>query len=119
VGRRLHVVGAPSQLDCRSCGACCRNPLENQREGVHAWVEVADDEPLRRRARAAALLQRDADGRVHLKLVAPDDRCIALRGRIGANVRCSIYDVRPRGCRRVEAGDRRCLQYRAEAELSP
>jgi len=44
-------------------------------------------------------------------------RCIALRGSIGRQVRCSIYDVRPRPCRRVQAGDPSCLRARADAGL--
>jgi len=107
---------AGDAFDCQRCGACCRNPDENRAEGVHVWVEVAAGEPLLARKDHARLLQRDDDGNVHLRLV-DDGRCIALLGAIGKRVRCSIYALRPRGCRRVTAGDNRCLQYRAEVGL--
>jgi uncharacterized protein len=103
-------------FDCQRCGACCRNGAENVREGVDEWVEVGADEVLARRQRGAALLVRNEAGVLHMKLV-DGGRCIALRGSIGKHVRCSIYEVRPRPCRRVEPGDASCLRARADAAL--
>lgn len=80
------------------------------------WVEVAADEPLHARPQHARLLRRDPGGAVHLRLV-DDGRCIALLGALGKRVRCSIYRLRPAGCRRVMPGDNRCRQYRAEIGL--
>lgn len=107
---------AGEAFDCQSCGACCRNPDENRAEGVNVWVEVAANEPLLRRKDLARVLQRDDEGNVHLRLV-DGGRCIALLGALGKRVRCSIYAVRPAGCRRVMPGDNRCVQYRAEVGL--
>lgn len=103
-------------FDCQTCGACCRNPDENRAEGVFDWVEVAEGEPLLKKKQHAVLLKVGADGAVHLRLV-DDGRCIALYGALGRSVRCSIYALRPAGCRRVTAGDNRCRQYRAELGL--
>jgi Fe-S-cluster containining protein len=101
-------------FDCRACGACCANPDENRAEGVIDWVEVGAREPLRADARLAArLLVENAAGECHLRL-DPAGRCLALRGRIGRRVTCTIYALRPEGCRRVEPGDARCRQYRRE-----
>ena len=86
------------------------------REGVRDWVEVGDDETIAKRQRGAALLVRNEDGVLHMRMV-DGGRCIALRGSIGRRVSCSIYDVRPRPCRRVEAGDASCLRARADAGL--
>jgi Fe-S-cluster containining protein len=99
-------------LDCRTCGACCTSPDENRREGTDEWVEVAPDDVLLRRRAAARLVVHNADGVPHLRL--HDHRCAALRGVLGRRVACSIYEIRPRACRRVEAGSPRCLQYRRE-----
>ena len=100
--------------DCRSCGACCANPDENRAEGVIDWVEVREGERLLDDARVAArLVVTNAAGERHLRL-DPGGRCLALRGRIGQRVSCTVYALRPAGCRRVEAGDARCLQYRRE-----
>ena len=101
-------------FDCRSCGACCANPDENRAEGVVDWVEVRDGEPLLDDERLVArLVVANAEGIKHLRL-DPAQRCLALRGRIGRHVTCTIYGLRPRGCRLIEPGDERCLQYRRE-----
>jgi Fe-S-cluster containining protein len=103
-----------AELDCRACGACCANPDENRAEGVVDWVEVADDEALLDDARATArLVVTNADGERHLRLDL-DGRCRALRGRMGRHVTCTIYALRPYGCRLIQPGDARCLQYRRE-----
>jgi Fe-S-cluster containining protein len=103
-----------TDLDCRACGACCANPDENRAEGVVDWVEVGSDEALLRDDRLARrFVVTNAAGERHLRL-DPGGRCLALRGRIGRRVECTIYAIRPDGCRRVEPGSERCLQYRRE-----
>lgn len=101
-------------FDCRTCGACCANPDENRAEGVVDWVAVGDHEPLLDDVRLASrLVVQNRNGECHLRL-HPDGRCLALRGRIGRRVSCTIYALRPDGCRRVEPGGARCRQYRRE-----
>lgn len=108
---------APRRYDCQACGACCTNPDENRRERFVDYVEVAPASPLLadpdRRKRYVVF---NADGRPHLRL-DPSGRCAALRGPLGARVRCAIYADRPRGCRLVEPGSVRCLQARRERGL--
>lgn len=100
--------------DCRTCGACCANPDDTRAEGVVDWVEVRDGEPLLAETRLAARLVVTNDaGERHLRL-DPGGRCLALRGRIGRRVSSTIHALRPAGCRRVEPGDARCVQYRRE-----
>ncbi|HVK75736.1 MAG TPA: YkgJ family cysteine cluster protein [Kofleriaceae bacterium] len=99
-------------LDCRRCGACCVNLPANAAEGFVGWVEVEPGDRLLDQAELARkLVVRDADGVPHLKL-APDGRCLALRGRLGERVRCDVYHHRPSPCRRVQAGDPLCRRYR-------
>ena len=108
---------APADRDCRACGACCINPDENRAEGVVDWVEVADDEALLDDERLARRhVVTNADGERHLRL-DPDGRCLALRGRLGRHVTCTIYALRPYGCRLIQPGDARGLQYRRERGL--
>jgi len=105
-------------LDCQRCGACCCNPADNRAEGYRDYVEVDRSSRLLKKP---ALLQRYAvagdAGPYHLKLVGAEERCAALLGTLGKRVRCAIYDLRPRGCRLVEPGDKSCLQYRRERGL--
>jgi len=77
-----------------------------------SWVEVEPDDRLLRRADLVRkLVVRDADGVPHLRL-APDGRCLALRGAVGRAVSCGIYGERPSPCRHVQPGDALCERYR-------
>ena len=77
------------------------------------WVEVERGAVLLRRRRLGDLVVRGEDGRPHLRL-DEGGRCVALQGRVGDSVRCTVYAVRPRACRRVEPGDSDCLRARAD-----
>ena len=100
-------------FDCQACGACCTNPPDNRAEGFPWWVEVEPDDGLLDRADLVRkLVVRDPDGVPHLRLAA-DGACLALRGRLGRQVWCAIYNHRPSPCRRVQPGDRLCIRYRA------
>lgn len=101
-----------SSLDCQRCGACCVNLPANAAEGFTSWVEIAADDELLARADLRKLVVRDADDVPHLR-IAPDGRCLALRGALGGRVSCTIYHHRPSPCRRVQPGDANCLRYRA------
>jgi Fe-S-cluster containining protein len=105
--------------DCLRCGACCCNPQENRLEGYRDYIAVTPrDRALWSRPH---LLRRytvtNDRGEVHMKLVGEEQRCAALLGSVGRRVECAIYAQRPRGCRRVEPGDKRCMQDRAEREI--
>lgn len=101
-------------FDCQRCGACCCNPDENRSEGSIDWVEVGPHEALLRdQALTRKLVVLNSRGERHLRLDTAQ-RCIALRGKVGRRVECTVYSLRPDGCRKVIAGSRSCLQYRAE-----
>jgi Fe-S-cluster containining protein len=105
-----------AKLDCRRCGACCKNLPSNG--GFTWWVEVAPDDALLDRVDLVRKhVVRDADGVPHLR-IAGDGRCLALRGAFGRSVDCAIYHHRPSPCRRVQPGDALCLRYRAEHGLT-
>lgn len=113
---RLPRLPPPPQLDCQSCGACCTNPDENRAEGFPYYVEITPrDGVLRKPDLVKRYVVRDPDGVPHMRL--DQQRCAALQGKLGQRVHCAIYADRPRGCRLVEAGSPRCLQYRAERGL--
>jgi len=102
-------------FDCQTCGACCCNPQDNRAEGFRDYVEIDKSSKLLKKP---ALLQRytvvNGDRRRHLKLIGPEERCAALLGALGRRVSCAIYELRPRGCRQVEAGSAECLRDRRE-----
>jgi Fe-S-cluster containining protein len=98
--------------ECQSCGACCKNLPDNAAQGFTSYVEVEPhNRLLEKKDLVRKLVVLDAEGVPHMRL-APDGRCLALAGRIGDDVRCTIYFHRPSACRRVEAGSKLCLSYR-------
>lgn len=111
-----------SDYDCTRCGACCLNSRENRDEGFPYWVEIEDGARiLSRRDLVKKLVVLDDAGAAHLR-VASDGRCLALSGTPSAHdrgrVRCTIYTLRPRPCRRVQPGDRNCERARADLETT-
>lgn len=90
-------------LDCRSCGACCREafhqvPVE---EESPLWTEHPD------------WIARDEYG-PHLP--RPQGRCVALRG---PPFLCAAYAARPASCRDFEIAGENCLIARRRVGLSP
>ncbi|MCA9608862.1 MAG: YkgJ family cysteine cluster protein [Myxococcales bacterium] len=87
-------------LDCRACGACCR-------EGFDV-VELAADDPFV--AAHGALVER-IDGRLVLRRL--DGRCPPLRGDgRGEPFACAVYEDRPQTCRDLAPGSDGCLTAR-------
>ena len=105
-------------LDCQACGACCCNSKENKAERYIDYVEVKPRDALSKRPELIAkLCVINAKSETHLKLIGREQRCIALDGVLGEAVRCSIYDVRPKPCRTVEAGSDECHARRRDQKL--
>lgn len=103
--------------DCVRCGACCCNTASNKAEGYIDYVEVFPNDVLRRRPDILGpLAVRNVARQVHLKLT-PEGRCVALAGVVGQSVHCSIYELRPTVCRRVQAGSEECLSARRDQGL--
>ena len=103
------------RFDCQACGACCCNTDENRAEKYIDYVEVTARAPLRRHP---ILLRRltvlNAEGERHMRLEGREQRCIALEGRLGKRVSCTIYGLRPSACRTVQPGSRECRRDRRE-----
>lgn len=94
------------------------NLPSNRAVAFDTWVEIEAGAPLLSRADLANKhVVYDAEGVPHLRM-APDGRCLALRGPLGGRVACGIYHARPKPCRTVQAGDELCLRYRAEHGLA-
>jgi Fe-S-cluster containining protein len=101
-------------VDCRSCGACCREAYHSVTVSVRdpvVWKQPALIErhghrfEIRREgARCAALADRRAE--------APAARASA------PLFACTIYEDRPQACRDFAAGGRHCLEARRRVGLS-
>ena len=77
-------------IDCQTCGACCR--------GFTVEVDVQDEVHPR-------LVKQALFGPVMRERCG---QCIALKGEVGKQVRCTIYEDRPQVCREFEQGSAAC-----------
>ena len=95
------------ELDCQTCGACCR-------EAYHS-VEVSSRDPVNR-AHPELIVILDT----HRKLRRDGDRCAALSGGHSPieGYACQIYAERPRTCREFALGSAHCLDARRRVGLS-
>lgn len=119
-------------LDCQRCGACCVSVLDEQ---GYCDLEPTDLRRLSPEFIAANVLTsddevelRDSNGRPFYAMIKVKKQrmragpfagnslslCAALEGDVLHNVRCTIYEQRPRACRRaIKSGDKACLRLRA------
>lgn len=113
-----------SALDCQKCGACCLAASWNSGVGGfnEPFAEVLDHE-------ADAIEEVLPKSVTHVRpsgmgfstvtmamQVKQDTRgrCVALKGRVGCKVSCSVYEVRPSGCADFEPGSEKCLEIRRQ-----
>lgn len=94
---------------CQHCGACCAAFRVS-----FYWGEAAQ------RGLPDTLLERVS---AHLACMVgtnqPAPRCRALRGEVGQEVTCQVYDARPSPCHEVEPGSDQCNKARAKYGLEP
>lgn len=108
-----HDLAKRVLFDCNTCGACCCNTLRNVKNGWTSYVEVLPSDALYKQPKLRAQLTvLDEAGVYQMRLVGEEQRCTALAGELGKSTRCTIYALRPDGCRQVEPGDEECLRAR-------
>lgn len=119
------------ELDCQSCGACCKaHPNYEGRSYVKIYdqdFERLTDEQREKYTVTIPLGSSEASGYSYLDnwlqrgamRLVEDKKCAALTGEIGNCVGCDIYDNRPDVCRGFEKGDDSCHFARMEAGLGP
>jgi len=103
--------------DCQACGACCANHAHFPAVGY-----VYLDRQESRRMKRLGLSVVATAGNSYLGTRTTVDRkalslCVAFEGEVGGGCACSIYEFRPQGCRRYEAGGVQCRAARQEAGL--
>lgn len=95
--------------DCRACGACCVEagavPVQPDERTVPRYLTQS----VRGRMGFASFEAEDGIRQMDKHV---GGRCKALRGVVGAECRCAIYDRRPAVCRQFEPGSEGCLAAR-------
>jgi Fe-S-cluster containining protein len=106
---RTIAVDAPLELDCLSCGACCRNATDGSilipAEDLVRWHRIGRSDIARKiqpgHFGSVAYAARSDGGCIHLG--TPDE----LYG-------CAIYADRGTTCRDFERGSPQCLEFRRD-----
>ena len=111
------TMAMSSPPDCLTCGACCLSPL-----GGEGYIRLNADEENRLARRGLPVLEVLADPQDRIVLLGTKSNrngrvCVALTGRLGKQVACTIYPDRPELCRQFEAGSPECRQARRAAGL--
>ena len=100
----------PDGADCVGCGRCCHHPPSTVSLLEHEEARLGE-------ARLVALTVLDPRPPHFRFLLNDHGRCIALDEGTPGRHACSIYAVRPDGCRTVEAGSPACLEARRLGHL--
>jgi hypothetical protein len=93
-------------VDCRTCGACCREAYHSVTVSVRDPVVWQEPHLIVRHGARFEILREGS-------------RCAALHVGEGPSYTCTIYQNRPRPCREFEAGGPHCLEARRRVGLSP
>jgi Fe-S-cluster containining protein len=102
------------ELDCLTCGACCRSGADGRIlipvEDLVRWREMG-------RQDIANAVQPGHFGMVGFATRA-DGSCVHLGTRNNPHA-CRIYGIRAATCRDFEKGSRQCLEFRRDAGIGP
>ncbi|PBC02451.1 hypothetical protein CK220_20225 [Mesorhizobium sp. WSM3860] len=100
----LTLLDASAAFDCQSCGACCAYSAD--------WPRFSTEEDAELDRIPQELVATDLSG-----MLCEDGRCAALRGEVGKQTACAIYEARPHVCRACMPGGDDCLMARAARGL--
>ena len=100
------------EYDCQKCGACCT--------GLDVLLDEDEARFFASQPELNALTRwcdcPPGTPRMFMKRDRETDTCLALEGPDG-DVRCTIYEARPRLCHELQPGDPHCLESRRNAGL--
>jgi len=102
--RRSEAPDADSP--CQTCGACCSYSAN--------WPRFTTEDDAALDLIPAELVNPGLSG-----MRCEDNRCAALKGRIGVATSCAIYAIRPEVCRTCMPGDAECAMARRRHGLPP
>jgi uncharacterized protein len=97
--------------DCQTCGACCCFDKEDE-----TFIPISADEQKKLPRRFQfRIIGRELQT---MKKRSGHVACVALKGTVGEDVRCEMYNVRPSICEEFKVGSKACLKARQEAWVS-
>jgi len=93
-----------SESPCQACGACCSYSAN--------WPRFSTEQDA-----ALDLIPPDLVNAAQSGMRCEDDRCAALKGKVGVATSCTIYAIRPEVCRTCMPGDAECNMARRKHGL--
>ena len=101
-----HRIAMHAELDCRTCGACCRGRAGTVLVATHDLKRFRDaGRPEIATTLVAGHFSLDA-------LPSHEDGQCAYQGAATSPTDCSIYEIRPDACRAFKKGSHECLSAR-------
>ena len=98
--RRKLPILKKGPTECAGCGSCCE---------FFQAIDVFEEETNFQWLKANGYITEDNEHTMYaMKQVEDSTRCIALRGEVGKDASCSIYENRPEVCRIFTGGSDRC-----------
>ncbi len=94
------------EFDCLTCGACCSSAINKV-----VVFKVEFDETKFSHGKHIEKFTV-LEGEDHKMKFTADGKCIALDGKVGECVSCTIYENRPFVCRTFEVGGSMCKKLR-------
>lgn len=105
--------------DCVSCGACCGPPLYNETWPVLGWKDVLRLHAMDNKYHLKVLKTEMGSIAIKTKTDKQGTRCTELKGTVGQNVACGIYEHRPEVCRQFQPDSDMCRDARRHAGVEP
>ena len=112
----------PDDYDCRRCGACC---ISNWDAEAYVYVDDVDIARLQGSytKRTVKRLIACADDPLERGLGTKTNKqghivCVGLRGSVGKQCSCRLYETRPRACQQFKPGSLACKGAREDVGLS-
>ena len=102
--KRPDEASVADENPCVSCGACCAYS-EN-------WPRFSTEDDA-----ALELIPKELVNARGSGMACDNDRCAALKGRIGVATSCAIYAIRPEVCHTCMPGDAECAMARRKYGL--
>jgi len=103
--------------DCQQCGACCSN---QQAAAAVGYVRLTKHESKQMKRLGLSVVQSDNKSLLGTRnrVETTHPVCVALRGHVGEQCGCAIYELRPHNCRQFEVGSSLCRTARENAGLA-
>lgn len=95
-------------MNCLTCGACCS-----------IWsIDVTSEDNVPEQLYHTVKFFKNLNIVKQQMKLREDKSCFALEGKVGEKVNCTIYESRPKVCKKFEIGSKECLLAREKFNIN-